>query len=129
MTDLDINNIPIISIAKGPDRNAGQEKIYMKNKAPLKLKSTDPVLYYLQRLRDEPHRYAITSHRTKRKKELGKSPLDEISGVGASRKRALLHHFGSARGVGDAGVADLVTVEGISQPLAQKIYEHFHSDN
>ena len=129
MTGLDINNIPIIAIAKGPDRNAGQEKIYMKNRAPLELKSTDPVLYYLQRLRDEAHRYAITSHRTKRKKELGKSPLDEISGVGANRKRALLHHFGSARGVGDAGVADLVTVEGISQPLAQKIYEHFHSDN
>ena len=92
------------------------------------IKPGDPVLYYLQRLRDEAHRFAIGSHRARRTRDIARSPLDEISGVGAARKRALLHHFGSARAVARAGLADLEAVDGISRPLAKKIYDHFNSD-
>jgi excinuclease ABC subunit C len=90
------------------------------------LEPKSPVLYYLQRLRDEAHRFAIGAHRTRRKMEMTRNPLDEIEGVGPSRKRALLHAFGSARGVGRAAVADLIKVEGVSAPLAERIYNHFH---
>ena len=95
---------------------------------PFLLKPNDPVLYFLQRLRDEAHRFAIGSHRARRKMAIGESPLDEIAGIGANRKKALLHHFGSARSVGAAGVADLEAVNGISGHMAKKIYDHFHSD-
>ncbi|MBK18734.1 MAG: excinuclease ABC subunit C [Rhodospirillaceae bacterium] len=128
MEELAVDDIPVVAIAKGPDRDAGRERFFMVDRPSFMLKPNDPVLYFLQRLRDEAHRFAIGSHRVRRKKAIGESPLDEIVGVGANRKRALLHHFGSARSVGDAGVADLEAVKGISGPLAKKIYDHFHSD-
>jgi excinuclease ABC subunit C len=124
---------PMIGIAKGPDRDAGREKFFMagpdgKIKAPFTLPPNDPVLFFLQRLRDESHRFAIGTHRAKRQKAIGISPLDEIAGVGPSRKRALLHHFGSARAVANAGLADLESVAGVSKTVALKIYAHFHSE-
>ena len=90
------------------------------------LEPRDPVLYFVQRLRDEAHRFAIGTHRAKRKKEMGVNPLDEVAGIGPSRKRALLKHFGSAKGVSRAGIADLLTVDGISEAMAEAIYNHFH---
>ncbi len=124
---------PIVGIAKGPDHGAaGREKFFTvdadgKIKAPFTLPPNDPVLFFLQRLRDESHRFAIGTHRAKRQKAIGISPLDEIAGIGPSRKRALLHHFGSARAVGNAGLDDLLAVDGISKSVAQKVYDHFHS--
>jgi len=123
---------PIVAIAKGPDRDAGREKFFMAGpdgtiKPPVSLPHNDPLLFFLQRLRDEAHRFAIGVHRAKRQKAIGVSPLDQIAGIGPSRKRALLHHFGSARAVGNAGVADLEMVDGISKAVAQQIYDHFHS--
>jgi excinuclease ABC subunit C len=128
LADLGIDDLAVAAIAKGPDRNAGRERFFLPGKAPFSLDPKDPVLYFLQRLRDEAHRFAIGTHRAKRTKALGASPLDEIPGVGARRKRALLHHFGSARGVAQAGLADLERVEGISHAVAQKVYDHFHAD-
>ncbi len=124
--DLGIDDVPIVSIAKGPDRNAGRERFFMPDRAPLSLPLRDPVLYFLQRLRDEAHRFAIGTHRAKRSKAMGASPLDELSGIGPRRKKALLHHFGSAREVGNAGLSDLEAVPGISKAMAKKIYDHFH---
>jgi len=123
---------PIVGIAKGPDRDAGREKFFMvdaegKIRPPFTMTPNDPVLFFLQRLRDESHRFAIGTHRAKRQKAIGVSPLDEIAGIGPSRKRALLHHFGSARAVGNAGLEDLLGVTGISKSVAQKVYDHFHS--
>jgi excinuclease ABC subunit C len=118
----------VAAIAKGPDRNAGRERFFLPGRAPFSLEPRDPVLYFLQRLRDEAHRFAIGSHRTRRAKALVTSPLDEIPGIGARRKKALLHHFGSARGVSQAGLADLERVEGISKAVARRIYDHFHAD-
>ena len=120
------DELTIVSIAKGPDRNAGREKFFMKGCAMFQLPEHDPVLHYLQRLRDEAHRFAIGAHRTRRTKDISKSPLDDIPGIGAKRKKALLHHFGSAEGVAGAGVKDLQQVEGISQAVAEKIYSYFH---
>ena len=128
MADLAVSDIPVIAIAKGPERDAGRERFFMEGRRSFMLKPNDPVLYFLQRLRDEAHRFAIGSHRARRKKIIGESPLDGIAGVGANRKQALLHHFGSARGVGDAGISDLEGVYGISSPLAKKIYDHFHPE-
>jgi excinuclease ABC subunit C len=123
---------PLVGIAKGPDRDAGREKFFMagpdgKIRPPFSLPPNDPVLFFLQRLRDESHRFAIGTHRAKRQRAIGISPLDEIAGIGPARKRALLHHFGSARAVGNAGIADLEAVDGISKTVAKQIYEHFHS--
>jgi excinuclease ABC subunit C len=123
---------PLVGIAKGPDRDAGREKFFIvgpdgRIKPPLTLPPNDPVLFYLQRLRDESHRFAIGTHRAKRQRAIGMSPLDEIAGIGPARKRALLHHFGSARAVGNAGLADLEAVDGISKTVARLIYDHFHS--
>jgi excinuclease ABC subunit C len=131
LADLGISDVPLVAIAKGPDRDAGREwfHVYDPNgdeREPLQLPPRDPVLYYLQRLRDEAHRFAITSHRTGRAKKLTRSELDEVSGVGAARKRALLHHFGSARGVKQAGLADLEAAPGISREIARRVYAHFH---
>jgi excinuclease ABC subunit C len=128
LTELGIEDLPIVAIAKGPDRNAGRERFFLPGEAPISLNPKDPVLYFLQRLRDEAHRYAIGTHRAKRTKAIGLSPLDEIAGIGARRKRALLHHFGSARGVARAGLADLERVEGISKTVAKKVYDHFHAE-
>ncbi len=127
MNDLGLDALPVVAIAKGPDRDAGRERFFMPGRQPFMLEPRDPVLYYLQRLRDEAHRFAIGSHRARRKKAIGSSPLDEIPGVGPGRKRALLRHFGSARAVSRAGLTDLEAVEGISAALAQQIYGHFHN--
>lgn len=126
MADLGVDDIPVVGVAKGPDRDAGLERFFMPGKEPFMLEPKSPVLYYLQRLRDEAHRFAIGSHRTRRAMDMKKNPLDEIDGVGPGRKRALLHTFGSARGVSRASVADLAKVEGVSEALAQRIYDHFH---
>jgi excinuclease ABC subunit C len=128
LTDLGINDVPVIGVAKGPDRNAGRERFFRIGKPPLSLDPKDPVLYFLQRLRDEAHRFAIGAHRSKRARAIGASPLDEIAGIGATRKRALLHHFGSARAVATAGLTDLERVAGISKIVAKKIYDHFHAE-
>ena len=127
LADLAIDDVPLVGISKGPDRDAGRERFHLPGKQPFMLKPTDPVLYFLQRLRDEAHRFAIGSHRTRRSQAINSNPLDDVAGVGAARKRALLHHFGSARAVGEAGLTDLEAVDGISRPLAKKIYDHFHS--
>lgn len=120
------DDVLVVAIAKGPDRNAGREEFFMEGRAPFQLPINDPVLHYLQRLRDEVHRFAIGAHRTRRKMDISSNPLDDIPGIGASRKRALLHHFGSAKAVKAAGIEDLVKVEGISKAQAQKIFAYFN---
>ncbi|HSV04121.1 MAG TPA: excinuclease ABC subunit UvrC [Phenylobacterium sp.] len=125
MADLGVDDIPVVGVAKGPDRDAGLERFYIPGKPYFMLEPKSPVLYYLQRLRDEAHRFAIGSHRTRRAMDMRKNPLDEIEGVGPSRKRALLHAFGSARGVSRASVEDLAKVEGVSEALAQRIHGFF----
>jgi excinuclease ABC subunit C len=126
MADLGVDDVVVVGVAKGPDRDAGLERFFQPGKAPFMLEPKSPVLYYLQRLRDEAHRFAIGAHRTRRAGEMRRNPLDEIDGVGPSRKRALLHAFGSARAVGSASVEDLEKVDGVSAPLAQRIHDHFH---
>jgi excinuclease ABC subunit C len=128
LRELGIEDVAIAAIAKGPDRNAGRERFFLPGRPPFSLDPRDPVLYFLQRLRDEAHRFAIGTHRAKRTKALGRSPLDDVPGIGARRKKALLHRFGSARAVARAGLADLEKVDGISRTVAQKIYDHFHAD-
>lgn len=124
--ELGIADVPIVAVAKGVERNAGREKIFLPGKAaPLSLPEGDAVLYFIQRIRDEAHRFAIGAHRTRRKNAAHKTPLDDIDGIGAKRKKALLKHFGSARAVSEAGIADIATVEGISHEMARKIYEYF----
>jgi len=124
--DLGVEDIGLVGISKGPDRDAGREHFYLPGKDPFRLDLKSPVLYYLQRLRDEAHRFAIGSHRKKRSAAIGANPLDEIAGVGANRKRALLQHFGSARAVAAASLADLQSVAGVSETLARKIFDFFH---
>jgi len=128
LADLGIQNIVYIGIAKGPDRNAGREQFFIPGKEPFQLPENDPVLHYLQRLRDEAHRFAIGAHRNKRSAAISKSELDEIPFIGPGRKKALLHHFGSARAVSAAGIDELQKVEGISKSTAKVIYEHFHGE-
>lgn len=118
--------IELIGVAKGPDRDAGRERFFMPGKTDFSLPPRDPVLYFTQRLRDESHRFAIGTHRAKRKKEMVRNPLDEIAGIGPSRKRALLHHFGTAKAVARAPLSDLSKVEGISEAMAKLIHDHFH---
>lgn len=118
--------VTVIGIAKGEERNAGRETFFMEGREPFMLPARDPVLYYVQRLRDEAHRFAIGTHRARRKKEMIKNPLDEIQGIGPTRKRALLQHFGSAKAVSRAAVADLAAIPGISTAMAQLIYDHFN---
>lgn len=120
------DDVTLVSIAKGPDRDAGREKFFRPNKAPFMLPETAPVLYYLQRLRDEAHRWAIGAHRSKRSADIKKNPLDEIEGIGPARKKAILHRFGSAKGVAKAKLSDIATVDGVSQALAERIYNFFH---
>ncbi|MFL5267441.1 MAG: excinuclease ABC subunit UvrC [Stellaceae bacterium] len=128
LKELGIADVAIAGIAKGPDRNAGRERFFLPGRAPFSLDPRDPVFYFLQRLRDEAHRFAIGTHRAKRTKALARSPLDEIPGIGARRKQALLHHFGSARTVARAGLGELERVAGISKTVAKNIYDHFHAD-
>ncbi len=123
--DLGVEDVGLVSIAKGPERNAGRERFFMADRAPFSLEPRNPVLYYLQRLRDEAHRFAIGSHRARRAKSVSANPLDDIPGVGAARKKALLHRFGSARGVSRAGLSDLESVDGVSRSMAQRIYDFF----
>ncbi len=126
MADLGLADLPLVAIAKGPDRDAGREWFYSANRAAFQLPPRDPVLYFLQRLRDESHRFAIATHRNSRSKKITVSELDEVAGIGASRKKALLMHFGSARGVKGAGLKDLEAVTGINRATARAVYAHFH---
>ncbi len=126
LAGLGLHGMAIAGIAKGPDRNAGRERFFMPGKPPFSLAPNDPVLYFVQRLRDEAHRFAIGSHRAKRKKAMNENALDGIPGIGPSRKRALLRHFGSAKSVSRAGLPDLQAVTGISAAMAQLIYDYFH---
>lgn len=126
MADLGVSGVPVIAIAKGPDRNAGRERFFREGQEPFSLEPGDPILYFLQRLRDEAHRFAITAHRAKRSRAIVENPLDAIPGIGGKRKKALLMHFGSAKAVAEAGVADLQKVTGISKAVAEKIYGFFH---
>lgn len=126
LADLGVQNVPVVAIAKGPDRNAGRERFFMPGREPQSLPAGDPALYFLQRIRDEAHRFAITTHRAKRGKAAFQNPLDAIAGIGGKRKKALLLHFGSAKAVAEAGVADLQKVTGISKAVAERIYGFFH---
>jgi len=126
--ELGIEDVALVAIAKGPDRDAGRERFFSGKRAPYSLPINDPVLYFLQRLRDEAHRFAIETHRAKRTKAIGQSKIDEVPGIGAKRKKALLHHFGSAREVSRAGLQDLEAVDGISKTVAKKIYDFFHDE-
>jgi excinuclease ABC subunit C len=126
MADLGVDDIAVVGVAKGPDRDAGLERFFIPGQEPFMLEPKSPVLYYLQRLRDEAHRFAIGAHRTRRAMAMKASPLDEIEGVGPGRKRALLHAFGSARGVSRASPADLMKVDGVSAQLAQRIHDYFN---
>ena len=125
--DLGVEDVGLVAISKGPDRDAGREHFYIPGREPFRLEQKSPTLYYLQRLRDEAHRFAIGTHRKKRERAIGANPLDEVTGVGAGRKRALLQHFGSARAVAAASLTDLQSVSGVSGTLAKKIYDFFHS--
>ncbi len=126
MTAHGVEDIPMVGVAKGVDRDAGKEEFHRVGQRPFALKRGDPVLYFIQRMRDEAHRFAIGAHRAKRSKAIGATPLDDVPGVGATRKRALLSHFGSAKAVSRADLADLKAVDGISGALAETIYNFFH---
>jgi excinuclease ABC subunit C len=120
------DRVPLVAIAKGPERDAGREQFYMHGRAPLQLPPRDPVLYFVQRLRDEAHRFVIGAHRAKRAKTIAANPLDEIEGIGPTRKRALMRHFGTAKAVSSAALDDLLKVPGISAALANQIWSHFN---
>ncbi|HXZ67548.1 MAG TPA: helix-hairpin-helix domain-containing protein, partial [Alphaproteobacteria bacterium] len=128
LRELQITDIPIVGIAKGEDRNAGRERFFLPGQEPKMLEANTPVLYYLQRLRDEAHRFAIGTHRARRAKSIGDTGLEDVPGIGAARKRALLTHFGSGVAVKRAGISDLQKVEGISAAMAKRIYDYFHTD-
>ena len=128
MEDLGVSGVDVAGVAKGPDRNAGRERIFLAGREPLMPDERDPVLWFIQRLRDEAHRFAIGAHRSKRAGRISHSLLDEIPGIGPMRKRALLHHFGSARAVADAALADLEKVNGIDRTVARRIRDHFQRD-
>ena len=123
---LGIDDVPMVGVAKGVDRDHGKEEFYVPGRSVFALQRNDPVLYFVQRMRDEAHRFAIGTHRAKRAKAISANPLDDIAGIGASRKRALLAHFGSAKAVSRANLADLKAVDGISAAMAEKIYDFFH---
>src|SRR5206468_8520856 len=123
---LGVADIPLVAVAKGPDRDAGLETFFVSGREPFKLKPRDPVLYFVQRLRDEAHRFAIGSHRQRRRRDIREAGLQEIPGIGPTRKRALLHHFGTLKAIERAAPADLAKVPGISAETARKIYDFFH---
>ena len=124
--DLGVTDVGLCGVAKGPDRDAGRERFFLPGNKPFMLPERDPVLYFVQRIRDEAHRFAIGAHRTKRANQIGRSTLDDIAGVGPRRKKALLHHFGSAKAIADAPLTDLEKVEGIDRTVAQRVWDHFH---
>ncbi len=123
---LGVTDVPLVAIAKGPDRDAGRETFFMAGKSPFKLPPRDPLLYFIERLRDEAHRFAVGSHRTRRKKDIREAGLQEIPGIGPTRKRALLRHFGTLKAIERASLPDLAQVPGINAETARKIYEFFH---
>jgi excinuclease ABC subunit C len=123
---LGITDVPLVAVAKGPDRDAGLETFFMAGREPFKLKPRDPVLYFVQRLRDEAHRFAVGSHRIRRRRDIREAGLQEIPGIGPTRKRALLHHFGTLKAIERAALEDLAKVPGISAETARKIYDFFH---
>jgi excinuclease ABC subunit C len=127
MAEMGVDDIPMIGVAKGIDRDQGKEEFHRVGQPVKALPRNDPVLYFIQRMRDEVHRFAIGTHRAKRAKAIGATPLDDIPGIGAARKRALLAHFGSAKAVSRAGLADLQVVDGISATMAQTVYDFFHA--
>ncbi len=126
LSELGVEDVPMVGVAKGVDRDAGKEEFHRHGARPFALRRGDPVLYFIQRMRDEAHRFAIGAHRAKRSKAVGATPLDDVPGVGATRKRALLAHFGSAKAVSRAALSDLKAVEGISEKIAETIYDYFH---
>jgi excinuclease ABC subunit C len=127
LDELGITKVPLVGVAKGPDRDAGRETFFIPGRAPFKLPPRDPALYFVQRLRDEAHRFAIGTHRARRKKDLTKSPLDEIPGIGPTRKRALLLHFGTAKAIARASLDDLAKTPGVNQATARAVYDFFLS--
>jgi excinuclease ABC subunit C len=126
MRDVGVTDVPVVGIAKGPDRDAGRETFFLPGRPAFKLPPRDPALYFIQRLRDEAHRFAIGTHRAKRKREMVKSPLDEVPGIGPSRKRALLHHFGTVKAIRRAALDDLAKTPGVNAATARAVYEYFH---
>jgi excinuclease ABC subunit C len=124
--EIGIADLPLVGIAKGRDRDAGRETFFMPGKPPIKLPPRDPALYFVQRLRDEAHRFAIGAHRAKRKRDMAKNPLDEVPGIGPSRKRALLHHFGTMKAIQRAALEDLMKTPGVNAATARAVYDHFH---
>jgi len=126
LAEMGIVDVPLVSIAKGADREAGRETFFMAGKSPFKLPPRDPLLYFVERLRDEAHRFAIGSHRARRKKDIREAGLQEIPGIGPTRKRALLRHFGTVKAIERASLPDLANVPGINAETARKIYEFFH---
>jgi excinuclease ABC subunit C len=126
LAEIGVADVAIAGIAKGVDRNAGRETFFIAAKEPFRLSPRDPALYFVQRLRDEAHRFAIGTHRARRKKDFTKSPLDEIAGVGPARKRALLHAFGTAKAISSAALSDLEKVPGVNATTARIVYDFFH---
>ena len=126
LSALGVADVPLVAIAKGPDRDAGRETFFMAGRDPFKLPPRDPLLYFIERLRDEAHRFAIGSHRVRRKKDIREAGLQEIPGIGPTRKRALLRHFGTVKAIERASLPDLAQVPGINAETARKIYEFFH---
>jgi excinuclease ABC subunit C len=129
LAELGLHDVAMVGIAKGPERDAGLEKFHMPGRDAFMLQPRDPVLYFVQRLRDEAHRFVIGSHRQKRKAQMAQNPLDDIPGIGPTRKRALLRHFGTAKALGRASVPDLAAVEGISEQMARTIYEYLRTES
>jgi excinuclease ABC subunit C len=124
--ELGVRDVPLIAIAKGPERDAGRETFFMSGREPFRLKPRDPVLYFVERLRDEAHRFAVGSHRQRRKRDIREAGLQEIPGIGPARKRALLRHFGTLKAIERASVADLAQVAGINAETARKVYDFLH---
>jgi excinuclease ABC subunit C len=127
LAEVGVDGVALVGIAKGRDRDAGRETFFLPGKPPLKLPPRDPALYFVQRLRDEAHRFAIGAHRAKRKREMAKGPLDEIPGIGPNRKRALLHHFGTVKAIERASYEDLVKTAGVNAATARAVYDFFHA--
>jgi excinuclease ABC subunit C len=125
LAEIGVTDTPLVAIAKGRDRDAGHETFFMPGKPPIKLPPRDPALYFVQRLRDEAHRFAIGAHRARRKREMTKNPLDEIPGIGPTRKRALLHHFGTVKAIQRAGLEDLMRTPGVNAATARAVYDFF----
>jgi excinuclease ABC subunit C len=129
LASLGVTQVTLMAVAKGPDRDAGRETLFVPDREAIKLEPRDPVLYFIQRLRDEAHRFVIGSHRKLRKKDIREAGLQEIPGIGPSRKRALLHHFGTLKEIERASIADLGKVPGVSAESARKIFEFFHAQS